>query len=224
MKSRGKHVIAILIAHVPSGALRLALYRLLLRYRIGKSCNLGYGVVIAVDSFIAEQDVTIRRGTCFSGPIAVVLAERTFIGRFNRIECGAGAADAGVRHMNYTRRFETGSNSLINESHLFDVLGTIVIGRGSWIAGFSSQFLTHGASVMNRDIRIGDNCFIGSAVRFAPGSSIADRVIVGMGAVVTGEIAANDVVVAGVPARVIKTRDKNDNYRFEKTWRTQASS
>jgi len=185
MKLRHKHILALLIAHVPSAALRITLY---------------------------------RRGTCFIGPMSVDLADRTFIGRFNKIECGAGAADARVAHMNYTRRFQTGSNSLINEAHLFDVLGTIDIGRGSWIAGFSSQFLTHGASVMNRDICIGEDCFLGSAVRFAPGSSVADRVIVGMGAVVTGNIPDSDVIVAGLPARVIRVRDESDNYRFEKTW------
>jgi acetyltransferase-like isoleucine patch superfamily enzyme len=207
-----------LIAHVPGGTARIALYHLLLGYTFGEHCKLGYGVVIAVDSFIAGDEVVVRRGTCFVGPISVALADRTFIGRFNKIECGAGAADAGVKHMHYTRRFETGSNSLINEAHLFDVLGTIVIGRGSWVAGFSSQFLTHGASVMNRDISIGEDCFIGSAVRFAPGSSVADRVIVGMGAVVTGKILDSDVIVAGLPARVLRVRDETDNYQFEKNW------
>jgi len=218
MTFRHRYALAVLIAHIPESALRIALYHLLLGYQFGERCTLGYGVVIAVDSFVAGKDVTIRRGTCFVGPIAVVLAERTFIGRFNKIECGAGAANAKVGHMNYTRRFETGSNSLINEAHLFDVVGTIVIGKGSWVAGFSSQFLTHGASVMNRNISIGEDCFIGSAVRFAPGSGVADRVIVGMGAVVTGKIADSDVIVVGLPARVLRVRDENDNYQFEKNW------
>jgi acetyltransferase-like isoleucine patch superfamily enzyme len=213
-----KRIAAILIAHTPCGAVRVFLYRVLLGYDIGPRCTIAYGVVIAVNSFAAGAQVVIRRGTCFNGPIDVLLADRTFIGRFNRIECGNAAAAPAVRHMAYTRRFETGYNSLINEGHLFDVLGTISIGRGSWVAGFHSQFLTHGVGVMDRNITIGDECFIGSAVRFSPGCGIADRVIVGMGAVVTKRFPDCNVVVGGLPARVIKARDKDDGLHFEKTW------
>jgi acetyltransferase-like isoleucine patch superfamily enzyme len=216
--SLAKRIAAILIAHTPYSTVRVMLYRLLPGYDIGAECTIGYGVMIAVNSFSAGNRVVIRRGTCFNGPIDVILADRTFIGRFNRIECGYGAAAAAVRHMNYTRRFQTGFNSLINEGHLFDVFGTIMIGRGSWIAGFNSQFLTHGVGVMNRDISIGEECFLGSAVRFAPGCSIADRVIVGIGAVVTKQFPDCDVVVGGLPAHIIKIRDASDGHHFEKTW------
>ena len=216
--SMAKRIVAMLIAHVPFSTVRVVLYRVLLAYDIGPECIVGFGVVITVNSFAAGRGVVIRRGTCFNGPIAVVLAERTFVGRYNRIECGYEASSPSVRHMNYTRRFETGFNSLINEGHLFDVLGTISIGRGSWVAGFNSQFLTHGVSVMDRDIAIGEECFVGSAVRFSPGSGIADRVIVGIGAVVTKRFPDCDVVVGGLPARIIKVREASDGHHFEKTW------
>jgi acetyltransferase-like isoleucine patch superfamily enzyme len=213
-----KRIAALLIAHVPTSALRILLYRLVPGYRIAPGCTFGRGVVIAVNAFTAGPGVHIRRGTCFIGPIDVVLAERTFIGRFNRIECGNGAVGASVRHMGYTRRFETGFDSLINEGHLFDVLGTIRIGRGSWVAGFDSQFLTHGAGVMDRNISIGDDCFVGSAVRFAPGCGVADRVIVAMGAVVTKQFPECNVIVGGLPARVLRARDSGDVHHFEKSW------
>jgi acetyltransferase-like isoleucine patch superfamily enzyme len=213
-----KRIAAMLIAWVPTSTLRILLYRLLPGYRIGPGCTIGRGVVIAVNSFTAGAGVLIRRGTSFNGPIDVVLADKTFIGRFNRIECGNGAVGASVRHMAYTRRFETGFDSLINEGHLFDVLGTIRIGRGSWVAGFNSQFLTHGIGVMDRDITIGEGCFVGSAVRFSPGCSIADRVIVAMGAVVTKRFPDCNVVLGGLPARVIRARAQGDEHHFEKSW------
>jgi acetyltransferase-like isoleucine patch superfamily enzyme len=211
-------LLASLVARLPSSALRLAVYRAVLGYRFGAGTRIGFGVTIAVDSFDCAEHVTIRRGTSFLGPIAVRLASHTFIGRFNKIECGEGAAQASVSHMNYARRFETGEDSLVNEGHHFDVLGRVAIGRGTWIAGFGSQFLTHGASAVDRDITIGDHCFVGSAVRFAPGSGVDDRVIVGMGSVVTKRIAESDAVVAGVPARFIKRREADDGYRFQKNW------
>ena len=141
-------LLASVVARLPSSALRLAMYRAVLGYRFGAGTRIGFGVTIAVDSFECADHVTIRRGTSFLGPIAVRLAAHTFIGRFNKIECGEGAAQASVRHMNYARRFETGEDSLVNEGHHFDVLGRVAIGRGTWIAGFGSQFLTHGASAV----------------------------------------------------------------------------
>jgi acetyltransferase-like isoleucine patch superfamily enzyme len=78
--------------------------------------------------------------------------------------------------------------------------------------------LTHGAGTMNRDIKLGDDCFVGSAVRFAPGAGVGDRVIVGIGAVVTKQLPENNVVVGGFPAKVIKIREADDEYHFEKQW------
>jgi acetyltransferase-like isoleucine patch superfamily enzyme len=214
---RARKLLALAVAWMPANALRIAGYRLL-GYRIGAACRIGLGTVIAVDNFACGARVSIRRGTVFSGPITVVLGDDTFIGRWNRIECGEAAAASGQAHMDYARHFETGRHCLINESHLFDVLGRISIGDGSWVAGFASQFLTHGASAMDRDITIGRGCFLGSALRFAPGSGVGDKVMVAMGAVVTKRIAGDNVVVGGVPAKVIRAREEHDGYRFEKTW------
>ena len=57
---------------------------------------------------------------------------------------------------------------------------------------------------MDRDIRIGRDCYLGSAVRFAPGSAIRDNVSVAMGSVVTKKFDANKAMVSGVPATVLK--------------------
>ena len=217
-RHRLRLLVALAIAWMPFGPVRQTLYRLLMGYRMGARCKVGWGTVIAVDRFTAGDDVTIRRGTRFEGPISVDLGERTFIGRRNRIECGGAASDPRQAHMKYTRAFVTGRDSLINEGHLFDVLGTVRIGNGTWVAGFDSQFLTHGAGAMDRDITIGDDCFLGSAVRFAPGTGIGSRVILGMGSVVTKRIDADDAIVAGLPARVVRQRGENDDFRFTKVW------
>lgn len=215
--NRSRKLLALIISRLPHKALRASAYRLM-GYRLAKGTNIGLGVVIAVDKFSCGPDVTIRRGTSFIGPIAVTLGEGTFIGRWNRFECGDAAADPRQAHMGYARSFETGRNCLINESHLFDILGSITIGDGSWVAGFASQFLTHGAGTMNRDIVIGEKCFLGTALRFAPGSGVADRVIVGMGAVVTKRLLESDVIVGGLPAKVLRSRGEDDVYAFERTW------
>lgn len=213
-----KKALAYAISMLPGSGLRTACYRMFFGYRFGAGTQLGWGAVIAVSQFVAGNGVVIRRGNHFIGPLKVTLGDKAFIGRFNRIECGDSAADPKMAHMNYAREFIAGEDSLIHEGHLFDVYGRIRIGKGSWVAGFDSQFLTHGAGTMNRDIEIGEYCFLGSAVRFSPGGGIGNNVILGMGAVVTKQLAQDNVVVGGVPAKVIKQRDAEDGYVFKKVW------
>ena len=56
-------------------------------------------------------------------------------------------------------------------------------------------------------IRIGNNVHIGWNVIVMPNVSIGDNVVVGCGAIVTKDV-PNNSVVAGVPARVIKSIDE----------------
>lgn len=218
MSPKLKKVVALAIACLPGTGLRRALYQACLGYDIHRGARLGWGVVIAVDQFRCADQVVVRRGTVFMGPIRVELKAGAFIGKRNTIECGDGAAHPSQAHMGYTRTFVMGHQALINEGHRFDVFGTVVIGDGSWVAGFDSQFLTHGAGTMDRDILIGERCFIGSAVRFAPGAGVGNECVVGMGAVVTKRWPEDRVVVAGVPAKVIKVRTADDGYQFQRHW------
>lgn len=54
--------------------------------------------------------------------------------------------------------------------------------------------------------RIGDNCYIGPGVQIVGPVSIADNVTIGAGAVVTKSFTEPGVVVAGVPAKIIKRK------------------
>lgn len=55
-------------------------------------------------------------------------------------------------------------------------------------------------------ITIGDDCWIGGHVTINPGVTLGNNVVVASGAVVTKSFGDN-VVIAGVPARVIRTVD-----------------
>lgn len=55
-----------------------------------------------------------------------------------------------------------------------------------------------------RKIKIGNNVFIGTYATIMPGVTVGDNVIIGASSVVTKDV-PNDVVVAGVPAKIIKT-------------------
>lgn len=55
-----------------------------------------------------------------------------------------------------------------------------------------------------RPVRIGADVWVGGGAIICPGVTIGDRAVIGAGSVVTRDVPA-DVVVAGNPARVIKT-------------------
>lgn len=97
-----------------------------------------------------------------------------------------------------------------SEPYLITIGNHVSIGAGV-------QFITHDGGVWvlrvkdqlkNVDrfgmINVGDNVFIGDSTIILPGVTIGNNVIVGAGSVVSGHIPSNSVV-AGVPARVVKT-------------------
>jgi acetyltransferase-like isoleucine patch superfamily enzyme len=165
--------------------------------------KIGFGTVILARK-VDLNGCTIGRFNRFIGPMDLSIAPGADIETHNVFDCGEWTADA--KHFDrYERCLVIESNARITDHHLFDVAGRFVLGRGSWIAGRGSQFWTHGIDVIDRNISIGRNCYIGSAVRFAPGSGVADNVVVGLGSVVTSRIEASDVLIAGSPARVVST-------------------
>lgn len=54
-------------------------------------------------------------------------------------------------------------------------------------------------------VEIGDGCDVGLGAIVLPGARIGANVLVGAGAVVTGEF-SDEVVIAGIPARVLRER------------------
>ena len=66
-----------------------------------------------------------------------------------------------------------------------------------------------------KNVKIGNNCFIGAKAIILPGVSIGDNVIVGAGSVVTKNIPSN-VVVAGNPAKIIMSIDEFTQKHIEK--------
>jgi len=126
------------------------------------------------------------------------------IGACNEFNCGWWTQEGQFMSANYERYLEIGENGLITSGHFFDVVGAFVLGDSSWVAGCGSQFWTHGAGTLERNIQIGRHCYIGSAVRFAPGSSIGDNTIVGIGSVVTKAFDNQNQLIAGHPAKLLK--------------------
>jgi acetyltransferase-like isoleucine patch superfamily enzyme len=197
-----KIVLATLISLLPLNALRVLGYRLL-GYRIQDSV-VGFGTIIAVEEAVLEF-CRIGPFNLFVGPITMHVHRGASIGNRNEFVCGYWVLREEYRHSGYARRMEICEEALITSRHYFDLSGSLLLGPRSWIAGIDSQFWTHGAGVQDRDIRIGADCYVGSAVRFSPGAWVGDRVLVAMGSVVSGAMLEEDTLLGGVPAKVLKS-------------------
>jgi len=89
-------------------------------------------------------------------------------------------------------------------------LGHIYIGKGSYIAP-NVGIITANHNIENldahtegKDVIIGEKCWIGMNSVILPGVELGEKTIVAAGAVVTKSFPQGNVVLAGVPARVIK--------------------
>jgi maltose O-acetyltransferase len=115
--------------------------------------------------------------------------------------------------------FLIGEHSYLNQAYLSCGPGSrVVIGRGCAIGyNVSIKALTHDPEKpttnadgplrhVERDIVIGDDCWIGDNVFIREGVVLGDRTIVGANSVVTKSFAGGNQIIAGIPARVIRER------------------
>lgn len=114
---------------------------------------------------------------------------------------------------------EIGDFAQINSGVTIDVVKLVVIGRhvkiGANVALSDSggHELVAGEGVRVAPVHVGDNVWLGRGAFICPGVSIGENSIVGAGAVVTGDVPPN-AVVAGVPARLIRTLPASEGPRL----------
>lgn len=111
----------------------------------------------------------------------------------------------------FGKNLTLGKGIFINMGCSFQDTGGITIGDGSLIGhGSTLTTLNHGmdpdrrADMHPAPVVIGKKVWLGAGVTVVPGVTIGDGAVVGAGAVVTKDVPA-DPIVAGVPARVIRS-------------------
>lgn len=195
-------MMSLLISLLPFNAGKILLHRAINGYHISLSARIGFGAVLAVDKAdIAKANVL--RFNRFEGPFELTIEDGAVIRPSNRFMClfGATKKDSNGNPLYPNRRCRIGTRAHITERHYIDTTGGFELGSNSWIGGYDSQFWTHG--IKNRPVVIGDNCYISSAARFAPGAEIGNNVLVALGSVVTRKFESH-VMIGGVPAKIIR--------------------
>lgn len=160
-------------------------------------------------------------GLAFIGPRVVLQIEprgRVELGRWSwigdgtKIRCHEGVVSIGAK-------------TVLGQECTISAFQHVSIGRECVIADRVMLIdFDHGAAeverpvrlqgIYKRDVRVGNNVWIGYGACILRGVTVGDNAIIGTGAVVTGDVPA-DAVVGGVPARLIRMREAPRDLRWE---------
>ena len=112
---------------------------------------------------------------------------------------------------------EIGDKSMIDMGAVLG--GRAIVGKNSHI-GANAVLAGVVEPASAQPVRIGDNVIVGANAVVLEGVQVGDNAVVGAGAIVTKDVAENEVV-AGVPAKVLKVKDQKttDKTKTESTLR-----
>lgn len=233
MKRRYGRLAALALVGCLPGFLKRGLYRLLFRYEIESDARIGLAlidadrVVIGAGCHIGHLTLVTRVGRLEMGRYAQVGhvnvirgGERVCLGAYSNV-MRFNVLNAIPDHDCTTEPesvLEVGAGSVITSGHRIDFTDHVTLGKNVIIGGRNSSLWTHNRQE-TAPIEIGDFCYLGSEVRLAPGAKLPDECILGMGAVLTGEIKEPRSLVAGVPAKVIRPLEEKDLARIRRKTR-----
>lgn len=205
----------VLDTRIPNSLLIYSLFKrvlLLIRglFKLRKKVFLGKNVVILNKNNINfGANVTIEEN-CFIDAYSM-----NQIDFGDNVKIGAYSSVSSTSHMSkFGKGIKIGNNSGVGRFTEFGASGGIEIGNdvimGSYISFHSENHnfddksrLIREQGVTSVGIKLGNNIWVGAKVTFIDGCVIGDNCVIAAGAVVKG-IFPNDVVIGGVPAKIIK--------------------
>jgi acetyltransferase-like isoleucine patch superfamily enzyme len=160
-------------------------------------------------------------GLAFIGPRVTLQ-----IGRQGRVELGRWSwLGHGTKIRCHEGVVSIGAKTVLGQECTISAYERVSIGRECVVADRAMLIdFDHGAveverpirlqGIYKREVRVGNNVWIGYGACILRGVTIGDNAIVGTSAVVTRDVPPN-AVVGGVPARVIRMRDEPRRLRWE---------
>lgn len=215
-------IVALFLLPLPS-VLKVFLLRYVLGMRIGKGVRIGFSLIYPRKAEIGDrtrighfnliggmqhlqigEDVVIGHFNILLGGREVNLGHGALIGRFNEINSilnplVRGSPDPALH---------IGRRALVTAWHKIDFTDRVELGDGVVFAGRLSNIWTHNRQDVG-PVSIGSRCYVGSGIQMVPGSRVGCECVVGLGAIISKPFDAERVLLAGVPARVIKELDED---------------
>lgn len=190
--------------------------KMLLRgyFKTGKPVFVGYNTKILNSQNISfGKSVTIDKNSIIDGFASekIILGDCVKIGAYSNLNV--------TSHLSkYGKGFKMGNNSAIGEFSHLGSAGGIVIGSdvimGCYISFHSENHnfndtskLIREQGVTNKGIVLGNNIWVGAKVTFLDGTVVGNNCVIAAGAVVSG-VFPDNVVIGGVPAKILKKIDK----------------
>jgi carbonic anhydrase/acetyltransferase-like protein (isoleucine patch superfamily) len=224
--------VLLLVGLLP-GFVKRPLYRALFGYRIGPRVRIGMALLDA-------NQVNLAAGCSIDHLTAIVsvgrleLGAEARVGKLNIIRGGERVvlgSYAEVMRLNVLNAIpdhdcttspesilDIGPGTVITSGHRIDCTDKVTLGRNVIVGGRNSSLWTHNRQE-TAPIEIGDFCYLGSEVRLAPGAKLPGECILGIGAVLTSEVASPRSLVAGVPAKVVRPLSDDDLRRIRRKTR-----
>ena len=230
--SKSRFLTLAIIAILPS-FLKRPIFRLFFRYQIGKRVRIGLSIIDARDCRI-DDDVQIGHFNIVTRVKKLIVKDHVRIGHLNIIR-GGDEVNIGryceIMRMNEINSipdpdvvnkidpvFLLGDGSIVTTGHKIDFTDRVEIGRRVILGGRNSSLWTHNRQ-RTLPITIGSLVYMGSEIRMAPGSAIPPRSIVGIGSVITAQLAEEGKLIAGVPAKTVKELSSEDQFLIERKTR-----
>jgi acetyltransferase-like isoleucine patch superfamily enzyme len=215
-----KKLLSFLIVLLPS-FLKVLVLRHVFGYSIGPGVRIGLSIVVAGQCSLGKntrighfnyivgmhelqvgKDCVIGHFNIVLGGSRVSLGEGAMIGRFNVINSILNPLVRGRPDP----VLEMGRRAIVTASHKIDFTDRVTLEDSVVLAGRLSNLWTHNRQDVG-PVRIGAHCYVGSGIQMVPGSAIGPYCVVGLGAVITRQFTDDHVLIAGVPAKVIKPLD-----------------
>lgn len=165
--------------------------------------------ILNPQNIVFGKNVTIDKHTIIDGFSSekIILGDCVKIGAFSNLNSTSHFSKYGIG-------LKMGNNSAIGDYSHFGAAGGIEIGNdvimGSYISFHSENHnfsdtskLIREQGVTSKGIKLGNNIWVGAKVTFLDGCVVGNNTVVAAGAVVNG-IFPDNVLIAGVPAKVLK--------------------
>src|SRR3954470_19256299 len=159
-------------------------------------------------------------GICFVGPGVKLEIGREAVLRLGRWSWIGHDTKIRVHEGEY----EIGAKTVLGQECTISAFQHVSIGRECILADRVMLIdFDHGVveverpirmqGIYKRDVRVGHNVWVGYGACFLRGTTVGDNCVIGTNTVVTKDL-PSDAVVAGVPARVLRMRDRPRSLRW----------